>query len=397
MTISKTKLIYIFFAIVFMLSIFTGSDMLIFSYEAELIMVLAIIMLFDSLTKHRLFHLNPDKGLLLLFFCQIVYMVLGYFMYSLYPWKTFTFVIRHIVLIPFLLVYMDQNYLIKLLALCRKYILLIVFVYYIMWFFHGNNGSFLNNYQYVAAYSSILIALLLAKLFTYPIFKRQDIAEIIFCLGALFLTGKRSYVLILIILFAVGMLFLRSSHKGSKVLRLVLIVGIILAFVLMVAPQLLLSITRLIDLENDISLSGRTRLWDLAKYLWSLNPIYGVGYGVFSTYTANNMSFVYSNFGVQSTFAAHNIYLQLLAETGTVGLIIFLMFFLRALLMCISSIKITSDLEERYILIISLFLQLWFLIYGCSGNPLYMPGQFGLYLFSIVAMRSVNGKKHGEE
>lgn len=346
-------------------------------------------MLCDGLTKHRLFHFNPDKGLLVLFLCQIAYMILGYFLYSLYPWKTLTFILRHITMVPFLLFSMEKMYLEKLLKLCRKYIILVVLVYYIMWLYQGNNGSFLNNYQYVAAYSSILVAILFAKMFTFPSFTRKDVAEIIFCLGAILLTGKRSYILILAVLFLIGMFFLKSNHKGSKIIRFVVPVGLVLTLILMVSPQLLLSITRLMNLGNDVSLSGRTRLWDLAKYLWSLNPINGVGYGVFSTYTANNFDYVYSNFGVQSTFAAHNIYLQLLAETGLVGLVLFCLFFIRALVVCINLIKKTTAVYDRYLLVVSLFMQLWFLLYGFSGNPLYMPGQFGLYLFAIASMKSL--------
>lgn len=389
MVVSKTKLIYTAFALVFILSIFTGSDIVIFSYEAELIIVLGIIMLCDGLTKQRLFYLNPDKGLLVLFLCQIAYMILGYFLYSLYPWKTLTFILRHITMVPFMLFSIEKVYLENLLKLCRKYIILVVLVYYIMWLYQGNNGSFLNNYQYVAAYSSILVAILFAKLFTFPSFTRKDVAEIIFCLGAILLTGKRSYILVLAVLFLIGMFFLKSSHKGSKVIRFVVPVGLVLALILMVSPQLLLSITRLMNLGNDVSLSGRTRLWDLAKYLWSLNPINGVGYGVFSTYTANNLDYVYSKFGVQSTFAAHNIYLQLLAETGLVGLVLFCLFFIRALVVCINLIKKTTAVDDRYLLVVSLFMQLWFLLYGFSGNPLYMPGQFGLYLFAIASMKSL--------
>ena len=65
----------------------------------------------------------------------------------------------------------------------------------------------------------------------------------------------------------------------------------------------------------------------------------------------------------------------------------------------IGSIKLLKQIEKsefelRYLATVALFLQMWFLMYGMSGNPLYMPGQFGMYLFGVLIIRSVAKTKH---
>ena len=64
------------------------------------------------------------------------------------------------------------------------------------------------------------------------------------------------------------------------------------------------------------STSGRTLLWDRAIQLWNDSPVFGSGWGTYRYYWVGGYQ------GVSS--AAHNVFLQLLAEVGIFGLLVFL-------------------------------------------------------------------------
>lgn len=364
-----------------------------------MVALLSVIMLLDAFRKKRIFNLewkNPEAALYLL---QILLMAWQTCFHSQYPNKTMTFLIRHITMLPLVVATIDEKYAYKLIKLSEYYVFLIDIVYLVMWPFRGNNGSFINSYQYVAAYSSILVTIILAKMFTMSAFSKKDVCLLMVALLVLIMTGKRSYLIILMVIFLGGILFLRGKKKIQRVIRIIVPSFIAGGLIVLFNPKILSSFARFSELGADSTLSGRTKLWTLAEHLWKLDFWTGIGYGSFSSFTTDHMAYVYSNFGVQRTYAAHNIYLQLLAETGVVGFCLFCAFFIVAL---IGSVKILKQIEKsefelRFLATVALFLQMWFLMYGMSGNPLYMPGQFGMYLFGILIIRSVARTKHKRE
>ncbi len=98
--------------------------------------------------------------------------------------------------------------------------------------------------------------------------------------------------------------------------RIKLLGGGLLACTLLLAP-LLNQFERLQDIDDG----SRTLMWAAAVSLFIDHPFLGVGYG--------NYRFLYADFAfipgaVPGLLDAHNIYLQLLAETGVVGFLSFL-------------------------------------------------------------------------
>lgn len=73
--------------------------------------------------------------------------------------------------------------------------------------------------------------------------------------------------------------------------------------------------------ELEESAAERLVAWDLAKHLFSDNPIFGIGFG----------GFFYASQGMR-LHNVHNFYLQTAAEQGIVGSLLFLMFFGRTML-----------------------------------------------------------------
>ena len=87
---------------------------------------------------------------------------------------------------------------------------------------------------------------------------------------------------------------------------------------------------------------------------------------------------------------AHNIYLQLLCEVGIVGFTLYVAFFLYNLFNAITLFKAYRKNEKVFpqsaknIMPFCLFVQVFFILYGMTGNPLYDVATLFPYYFSIM-------------
>ncbi len=79
------------------------------------------------------------------------------------------------------------------------------------------------------------------------------------------------------------------------------------------------------NFEEDASAMGRIRSWGVAVRMWADHPVTGVG--------PRNFTLLYRRYGsIDSVHVAHNSYLQMLAETGTPGFVLFVSLIVVALL-----------------------------------------------------------------
>lgn len=139
---------------------------------------------------------------------------------------------------------------------------------------------------------------------------------------------------------------------------------------------------------NDFSTGRIELLWLPALALFASAPIFGIGWGGYkysflalSTMDRNN--------------DAHNIYLQLLCEVGLVGFCIVMLALIWSLyntLKCFRKVQgSTSPVkrEDCMILCFSLMIQVYFLSYGLTGNPLYDRPMY-LYAIAYALYRSTD-------
>lgn len=195
-------------------------------------------------------------------------------------------------------------------------------------------------------------------------------------LACLFLTGKRGHLFSLIVAIIVYVIINLNKYvtrKGLKnVLLKFLVILAVLSFVLVfVEVEIDFSNFRISVMQsNETSalgdLNGRALLWIDAINCFFEHPIIGIGWKNFAAIAGNGNH-------------AHNIYLQLLAETGLIGLILFLIAAITAL---VKTIALQKE-KNTVILRASLIYQLFFLIYGISGNPLFDAFYFLPYIISI--------------
>jgi O-antigen ligase len=108
--------------------------------------------------------------------------------------------------------------------------------------------------------------------------------------------------------------------------RVALLVGTVILLIIVV-PLLADFSSHLAVSSADISFLGRLVAFASAGQVFLQSPVIGIGYGNFR----NLMDF--DLFDLQgNTWDAHNLYLQLLAETGVLGFLAFALLFLLALL-----------------------------------------------------------------
>lgn len=200
----------------------------------------------------------------------------------------------------------------------------------------------------------------------------------IFILAALMIQ-KRGFildvavVLVLIRAFQIQKEDLRTVRFQKQFRRIVSLAVMVLLLFLVYnrVPLVHDSVDSLIERFNsgDTTYSGRTDLYELAFSLYRGHMLRGIGWGA---YRLNTLGF----FGIaDSSYAVHNVYIQLLCETGIIGLISFLIPAVVSVLYGIKKyrkiIKIGIITPKKASIETGLFLQLFFLAYCMSGNPLY--------------------------
>lgn len=195
---------------------------------------------------------------------------------------------------------------------------------------------------------------------------------VIFAMIALLLTAKRAHVLFA----AAGMLVVYyMSNADKKQTRLFKILGIMIvaAVLFVIVGQFIPSISGFIDRfiqsnENGDILNNRDTLYSYAILLFLGNPILGNGWGSYK-YLRQGVFGEYNN--------AHNVFFQLLAETGVIGTAIFICVILTLLITCIKSFQKVNRSKQQYSIqeyklsAFGVFMQCFFLLYCFTGNPLY--------------------------
>ncbi|MGN1131263.1 MAG: O-antigen ligase family protein [Ruminococcus sp.] len=246
--------------------------------------------------------------------------------------------------------------------------------------YQGTLGSagFTSHYSH----NSMYIALGAIAWFAFAVNSKKK-SHIILCLlaiVAMLFTQKRGPLIALVIAILLTAV-LREKGSLSKrftkyvIAGVIILVGVYIAYLLF--PVLFAVFDRFSN--SDDLLSNRGYLWEYAWDLFKSSPIWGHGWG----YYANSIDININSADV-SNINAHNIYLQLLADTGIIGTLIFLVPMIFTLFVSIKLIKRNKNDGIAPELAFSLCFQIFFLIYGFSGNPLYDRQMFIPYMISVA-------------
>lgn len=222
--------------------------------------------------------------------------------------------------------------------------------------------------------------------FAYSIYlpkgQNKKISIIIFFafIIGLAMTGKRGPLIFTII--SILIVYVQySEKKPSKKTAIRGFIGIIAIIALCVIayykiPQIQSLVARFFAADTlEEMTSGRLGyFWIQAWEMFKEKPLLGYGWGEFKAYSLNAND-------------AHNIYLQLLAETGIIGFILVSIFFVGsifAIRKSIQSCEKNNDYKLCAYLKVAYAYQIFFLLYGLTGNPLYDGQCYIPYLLSCA-------------
>lgn len=213
-----------------------------------------------------------------------------------------------------------------------------------------------------AVYISIFIGLVLSKIFTNSNKKKEHYILLVLGIISLLLTTKRGVTLAVAIALIYTCYYYKYkiNNKKFNLIRIIKNIFIIIFMILLIVilidkyfPGALLIFKRFT--QKDIS-TGRIENYKIIWSYFSDNPILGNG--------------LYFSRIILDGNDAHNIYIQLLVETGLLGFLMFSVMI--GYILCIMvSMKRKNIKEKEYIYIFAVYFFIVFLVYGLTGNPLF--------------------------
>ena len=198
---------------------------------------------------------------------------------------------------------------------------------------------------------------------------------------ALMMTGKRTLFIIPIAVLLIYVILFSKNNKFIKLAGVGLGITIFIIGAYVLVPSASLIIDRIVNNEGDV-LSGREVFWNYAMEMFRQNPLFGKGFLSFNDY-AFYRGFRY--YGERWNYQAHNVYIQLLAETGIVG------FLLMTLLIILMLFKIISVVKEKPVFwnILLIYWIILFGVYSFTGNTLYYPCQLIVLIIIILLVSNI--------
>ena len=208
---------------------------------------------------------------------------------------------------------------------------------------------------------------------------------------ALILTGKRGVLIFSVFAILVTYIMCKEGAFTNKLVTVLFILSSVslvtyaLSFYIEGIAAAFERISTIFWAKNensDIS-NGRFKLYAIAWNFFKESPILGIGWREFSKEVVN----FYNQDSVLRD--AHNVFLQLLCETGVIGFTIFISLFISAITQTIQlAVKSTKDLlylsdRTKIVLTFSLCYQVFFLAYCITGNPLYDLETVYVYIISV--------------
>lgn len=232
--------------------------------------------------------------------------------------------------------------------------------------------------------------------------------------AAVLLTTKRAHLIFVVLSLLVVVYFTNRVRRSNQMLRIagVMAAGLFLVSLLTyLNSPLAVTFQRFFQGGEDIS-NGRFEMWALAATLFLRNPLLGVGWlGYRYEYAANLYGGVgfYTDNAYRANYMyldTHNVYLQVLAETGIIGFTAFMAAVLGALYVTVKLYRAYQRQRDSdsVFLAVSLGLQVFMLLYsltGCCLNDItflfYMLGcGFSYALLRRDARKAENDKNRDD-
>ena len=242
------------------------------------------------------------------------------------------------------------------------------YIYNVNLYRYGCYAGICSDHGANAIFISIFLAIAIEKIFNKSSIK--NVLMVILVIIALFLTGKRGYLIACTIALIITFIYYNKDNR-QLIKKFLLIVSLasILIVILNTIPATSFVFERFVELSDEGNvLNGREDTYKNLLQNISRNPFFGSG--INTTTIINN-----GNDG-------HNIYLQIFSELGILGFLLLLYLILENLMLVFKT--------KNYAKTSSLFFQIFFIISGITGNPLY-------YIPTLVVYNVVTSKYYIEK
>lgn len=211
--------------------------------------------------------------------------------------------------------------------------------------------------------------------------KRKKWIIIAFLFSALFISGKRATLLFFVIAYFITQ-FIQSDSK-IKIIKYTLIgvAGVIILRLTYPWWSQLPALSRVNEFIQFFTLndvigmtSGRTVIYENAIQLWNTNRWFGIGWGNFKY--SINQNFWFSGFDV------HNCFLQILCETGIIGLAFYSVLCITSLVNSIRAVLMyrrSEDIRTYRLAVFCCYIQIFFILYSLTEPILYEYTDYVIY------------------
>lgn len=389
------KSIDILLALLLNLIIFsTNNIFMMYTKHLSLLFVLVNIVNFLILERKDLtIKINKFKGLYLAFFSLICfdfvyivnvgtileympYLILGLFIIFVDYKKTFYYYFLKIFKIIFWI------------FICSMYLdALIPSVFSMLFSFMSfgdaamrslTSGGAIAGLAFEKAYAAFVCNLGLGVILAELVLKKslKSTAELILVMIALMMTGKRTLFIIPIIIIFVYIILFSKNNKFIKFAVAGLAIALSVLVIYLAVPGAGLIIDRLINSQGDL-LSGRENFWNYALEMFHQSPVLGKGFLSFNDYVYKQ-GFRY--YGDKWNYQAHNVYLQLLGETGVIGFCLVV----GLILLLLAAALVWAKKNRNFWSVLLVYWIILFTIYSLTGNTIYYPCQLIILFLAVL-------------
>lgn len=275
------------------------------------------------------------------------------------------------------------------------------YMYRIWGFWPSGTGH--GSYGYKAALSNhysgngIVLALTYMALFAVLMLGKEKLTKrqmrlaitcFVISFIAVILTSKRAHLLFG--LMAILFVYYFSNPKKMKSRIFILILGGLISipviyYLSLKIPILNETLSRFQDMDDDSHMTNRFSLWEHAFQMFKNKPLFGNGW---MSFRYDYSIYFYNGQGTQGEYInAHNVYIQLLAEVGIVGFLIymgFIIYLLYNVFFMIRKCQKDKDVQILFPLYFSAVFLIFYILYSFTGNCLYDNMQ--PYFFTVCGI-----------
>lgn len=249
--------------------------------------------------------------------------------------------------------------------------------------------SVLQSYGALGAYINLILGFALACFFLSPERKWRRLSGLLLGVGvvALLLTQTRGEYMGFVALLLVAVWFFARSLR-SRILFSILLLAVISAATIV---ALRINPTRF-NVQGDSNLLGRLVLWNAAWQLFQSSPIHGVGFGTFMLIVDR---YVPQLPQMALRVEVHNVYFELLAETGLLGFITFCVFLCSVWRYGFSQ-RSSGDWLHRSLVFAVLASVVGTMVDSFANHNIFWAAQVGSLFWMLAALLAANKRdNHG--